>query len=46
MFISFIPEYAPSDFAVSHYGPEGEYAAKEQQAANPQFQSEKHNIWA
>lgn len=44
MFISFTPEYSPADFAVSHYGPEGEYAPKEQQIANPRFQSEKHNM--
>lgn len=44
MFISFIPEYSPADFAVSHYGPEGEYAPKEEQVSNPRFQSEKHNM--
>ncbi|MEM6348619.1 MAG: hypothetical protein AAF927_32345 [Bacteroidota bacterium] len=44
MFISFIPEYSPSDFAVSHFGPEGEYIVKEQQNTNPRFHSEKHNM--
>lgn len=41
MFISFLPEYSPTDFAVSHYGPESEYAP---QALNPNFQSAKRQM--
>ncbi|MEL6589289.1 MAG: hypothetical protein AAFQ87_12785 [Bacteroidota bacterium] len=43
MFISFLPEYSPTDFAVSHYGPESEYAPQNANA-NPSFQSAKHQM--